>query len=187
MQPATAFSFSPATEEETMSLSALAPEWCARPVERMRMALGDAFLLHLGSLDGARQPLGFLRTMSVEHGDGVATGGLLAGGNVYAVRATGRCPFPNFVSIGRTRNNDVVLPDISVSKFHAYLRPENGRYKIQDAGSQNGTWVKGERLSAKESVALEPGLALRLGGLELTYLDASGLHEILCRVSARTA
>lgn len=183
MHFATAFSSAASTEElEAKSLSGLAREWASRPVQRMRHALGDAFFLHLGGIEGTRQSQGFLRTLSYEPGANEAAGSVLAGGCVYAVRATGRCPFPNFVSIGRTRNNDVVLPDLSISKFHAYLRPENGHYTIQDAGSQNGTWVAGQRLTTKQSTILLPQVSFRLGALDLTYLDAAELHAFLARV-----
>jgi hypothetical protein len=47
--------------------------------------------------------------------------------------------------IGRGRENDIVLPDAEkgVSRTHAELRFENGRYIIVDLQSQNGTWIDG--------------------------------------------
>jgi len=147
----------------------------------MRHALGDAFFMQLRAQGEEVPTQGFLRTVNYE-GSAANDGGLLSEGKIYAVRPTGRCPFPNFVSIGRTRNNDVVLPDLSISKFHAFLRPDHGCYKIQDAGSQNGTWIGDQRMTGKEALAMVPGLVLRLGAVQLTYLDAAGLHQVLRRV-----
>jgi pSer/pThr/pTyr-binding forkhead associated (FHA) protein len=48
------------------------------------------------------------------------------------------------VSIGRGPENLVVLPDISVSRHHAMLRRENGRYVLLDQASGNGTRLNGK-------------------------------------------
>lgn len=56
------------------------------------------------------------------------------------------------VQIGRGRDNDIVLtdPEKGVSRTHAELRFENGRYIIVDLQSQNGTWVNGQRVERAE-------------------------------------
>ncbi len=66
------------------------------------------------------------------------------------------------VRIGRGEQNDIVLPDPakSVSRFHAELRFENGRYSVVDLNSQNGTWVAGRRV---QQAVLEPGVPVVLG------------------------
>jgi predicted component of type VI protein secretion system len=50
--------------------------------------------------------------------------------------------------IGRAPENDLSLPDPTkgVSRMHAELRYENGRYVITDLNSQNGTWLDGTRV-----------------------------------------
>jgi len=48
------------------------------------------------------------------------------------------------VSIGRGPENLVVIPDISVSRRHAMLRRENGRYLLLDQASGNGTRLNGK-------------------------------------------
>lgn len=65
--------------------------------------------------------------------------------------------------IGRGPDNDVVLPDEgkAVSRFHAELRNEGAGYVVIDLGSQNGTWVNGERVtrgavSIGEEIAIGP-------------------------------
>ena len=70
------------------------------------------------------------------------------------------------VRIGRAPQNDLVLEDAGkgVSRNHAEIRFEGGRYTLVDLGSQNGIWVSGNRVP---SVVLEPGLSAALGPYRL--------------------
>ena len=47
--------------------------------------------------------------------------------------------------IGRMKENDVVIHNLSVSRFHATLTREGDTFVIQDSGSENGIYVNGER------------------------------------------
>ena len=60
-------------------------------------------------------------------------------------RPTARMPLPaKAMRIGRTPENDLVLPDLDVSRHHAELRKSPaGSYEIVDLGSHNGTFVNG--------------------------------------------
>src|SRR4051794_40548232 len=40
---------------------------------------------------------------------------------VLAVRKT-QSTFPSMITVGRTKNNDIVIPDVMISKFHAFFR-----------------------------------------------------------------
>jgi len=48
--------------------------------------------------------------------------------------------------IGRSRDNDVVLPGGVVSRYHCHIEDKDGRCILTDRGSQNGTRVNGERI-----------------------------------------
>src|SRR3984957_10362968 len=55
--------------------------------------------------------------------------------------------------IGRDPGNDLVVPDLSVSRVHAELRNlGDGRYEIADLGSHNGTFVNGRRIAGATTV-----------------------------------
>ena len=55
----------------------------------------------------------------------------------------------SLVRIGRAPENDVVVTDLGVSRFHAELRRVTARqFEIVDVGSHNGTFVNGQRVSA---------------------------------------
>jgi hypothetical protein len=89
--------------------------------------------------------------------------------------------FPDMVTVGRTANNDVVLPDISISKFHAFFRLSGReRAHLVDAGSKNGTWLNGVRLPPRgEPALIQVGDALRFGTLEVVLMDARGCWHAL--------
>ena len=77
------------------------------------------------------------------------------------------------VTIGRTENNDIALSDASISRFHAYLMfdARAGVWKIVDAESRNGTWVNGKRLAENASAVLGDKDRVKLGDVELVFME----------------
>jgi pSer/pThr/pTyr-binding forkhead associated (FHA) protein len=69
--------------------------------------------------------------------------------------------------IGRSPDCDVFLDDVTVSRRHAELLSENGRFTIRDLGSLNGTFVNRRRI---ESVELEDDDEVQIGKYRLTFL-----------------
>ena len=65
-------------------------------------------------------------------------------------RPTSRMPLPTkALRIGRIPDNDLVLPDLNVSRHHAEIRKSpTGSYEIVDLSSHNGTYVNGRRVSS---------------------------------------
>ncbi|MFH0899781.1 MAG: FHA domain-containing protein [Pseudomonadota bacterium] len=109
---------------------------------------------------------------------------------VIPVRKSDRSPVGGFISVGRTRNNDVVLADESVSRFHALIvSGDDGQFSVSDAGSTNGTYVDDKEIpSARESAKrelLRSGAKVRFGHVDLLFLDAAGLRELAKRQAAR--
>lgn len=87
----------------------------------------------------------------------------------------------HLVTVGRAPDNDVVVPDRSISRRHAFLkRGSDGGFLILDAGSSNGTTVNGANVmvrGAGQPTRVRAGDTVRLGGLEFTFADAKGLRE----------
>jgi hypothetical protein len=65
--------------------------------------------------------------------------------------------------VGRGENNQILVPDPSVSTQHCEVRVENGNVLVQDLGSTNGTAIDGKPL---QEGMLRPGGVLRLGNVE---------------------
>ena len=55
-------------------------------------------------------------------------------------------PVKDVIAIGRSKKNDIVLPDDRVSRKHAELRKAFDGYVIVDLGSHNGTCVNGVKI-----------------------------------------
>jgi pSer/pThr/pTyr-binding forkhead associated (FHA) protein len=56
----------------------------------------------------------------------------------------------DIVSIGRSRDNDVVIENLAISRNHARIRHENGKFFISDLNSANGTFVNGKQVTKSE-------------------------------------
>lgn len=87
--------------------------------------------------------------------------------------------FPDRITIGRTHNNDVVIADTSVSRLHAYVRRDNTGWILADAGSKNGSWLRGEALQPRREKPLPSRALLKLGDVDLTFYTASDLYAAL--------
>ena len=80
------------------------------------------------------------------------------------------------VRIGRSRDNDLVLPEgqATSSGHHAESTFKDGRWWIADLGSTNGTYVNDERLAAGERRGLSRGDRLGFGGAPLLAVGLPG-------------
>jgi pSer/pThr/pTyr-binding forkhead associated (FHA) protein len=54
------------------------------------------------------------------------------------------------ISIGRAQENDIVINNLSVSRYHAIIYNKGGKVVIKDLGSSNGTFVNGARVEESE-------------------------------------
>ncbi len=54
------------------------------------------------------------------------------------------------VSIGRTEDNGIVLPDSGVSRHHAAIRRDGDGWVIEDTGSRNGVFMKDQRIERQK-------------------------------------
>jgi len=68
---------------------------------------------------------------------------------------------PVGVTLGRSRQCDVVLDDANVSRQHAEIRPRGGSWVLTDLGSTNGSCLNGRRIEDTE--VLKPGDEIELG------------------------
>ena len=69
-------------------------------------------------------------------------------------------------TLGRHRNNDIVISDPKVSSFHARIDRGSEGFTLIDLKSRNGTFLNGRRI---ETGALSTGDEVRLGTAKLLY------------------
>jgi pSer/pThr/pTyr-binding forkhead associated (FHA) protein len=98
------------------------------------------------------------------------------------LRVSKRSPdaFGGKISVGRSPNNDIVLPHMSVSKFHAYFTVSDVRfeYTLFDANSSNGTILNGLPLTPLQAAEVRNGDRISFGGeLLFFFLMAQDLFS----------
>lgn len=71
-------------------------------------------------------------------------------------------------SIGRSKDNHVVVEDTTVSRKHIKIIQKDETYFIQDLKSTNGTFINGELLHPFDQVEVEEGLPFVIGKVILT-------------------
>jgi pSer/pThr/pTyr-binding forkhead associated (FHA) protein len=68
--------------------------------------------------------------------------------------------------IGRSLENDLVLPDQSISRHHASIAMIDGAFRLKDLNSQNGSYVDGKRIG---ETSLHDGDKIRLGDAHFQF------------------
>jgi hypothetical protein len=81
---------------------------------------------------------------------------------VYQIEKSTRNPFSDMVTIGRALNNDIIIGDVGISKFHGYVRITGNEVRFHDAGSTNGSRVDG-RAVGREGATLTTMARIELG------------------------
>src|SRR5262245_58679479 len=73
-------------------------------------------------------------------------------------------PASGALSIGRDDEADVRIVDRLASRIHARIHVDpSGKITVEDLGSSNGTFVRGEQIESGKPVALLPGEAVNIG------------------------
>ncbi len=143
------------------------------------------FLLALSGLEAPAAPA---RTMRMEGGPQLIAAlkaerrRLAAGEKFPAVLPVRKVQdtFPSMITVGRARNNDIVVPDALVSKFHAFFRLTDGDWLLADAGSANGTRIGDVALPPKGAPErVRPGDRVTFGVSAFRFVDAGGLWAAL--------
>ena len=84
-------------------------------------------------------------------------------GRVYEVRK-------ETLSIGRSRESDIFLEDLAVSRLHAsIINLGNNNYALRDEGSANGTKVNGQVVNKYQPYPLQEGDKIQLGQTVLVF------------------
>ena len=79
---------------------------------------------------------------------------------------------PPRVRIGRSLDNEIVLADVMVSRFHAEVRLQPDGWTLEDQNSRNSTLLNGNRMTAP--VVLREGDTISIGPTTLTFRAGDG-------------
>lgn len=103
---------------------------------------------------------------------------------IYSVERRGEDPFVDVVTLGRHPLRDIVLPDLSVSRLHAYfLQVKPGQFQVRDRASCNGTMHNGELLRPGQvNITLCSGDVLRFGEVNALFLEPEMLAALAQRI-----
>ena len=84
-------------------------------------------------------------------------------GRIYEIRKES-------LSIGRSRESDIFLEDLAVSRLHAsIISLGNNNYALRDEGSANGTKVNGQPVNKYQPYPLQEGDKIQLGQTVLVF------------------
>jgi pSer/pThr/pTyr-binding forkhead associated (FHA) protein len=89
------------------------------------------------------------------------------------------------LTIGRDSTNEIVINDAEVSRHHARLTFQGGKYVLEDLGSTNGTFVNGQRLSGPR--VLKAGEVVSFGEQIVLVFEAVNLDPGATMISPRAA
>ena len=91
-------------------------------------------------------------------------------GRIYEIRK-------DVLSIGRSRESDLFLEALQVSRLHAYIHKTNdGSYMLRDEGSANGTKLNGQpvnKFPKFQTLPLTEGDRIQIGETVLVFLEGN--------------
>lgn len=99
-------------------------------------------------------------------------------GRVFPV-VKGKNSAPGPVSIGRTSDNDLAIPEYTISTRHCILALVDGEYRLTDLGATNGTVVNDVALAPRKPCRLHGGEILRMGRFTLLFHLSRDFGEYL--------
>jgi len=79
------------------------------------------------------------------------------------------------VRVGKGPDNDIVIPDATVSRAHFAIRRDGERYALVDLGSTNGTWL--DEAQIREAF-LRPGARIKAGEVLMRFQPVSQALEL---------
>ncbi len=71
------------------------------------------------------------------------------------------------VRIGRAVDNEVQIDNLAFSRYHASIEDVKGVYILKDFGSQNGTYVNGQKVEGR--YGLNDGDRIQIGKFTLAF------------------
>lgn len=150
--------------------------------QRFETEIGKAFLVLQGGLAALKPPDGPTRTMMMEADTIGERKRPLHDALVWPLKQSGKTAYASMLSIGRTGNNDVPIPDKTVSKLAALMTPDGDNFRVKQAGDAPVFVNDDELFKSARGTPLSSGDTLRVGGVELTYMSAQAVRALCMRI-----
>lgn len=90
------------------------------------------------------------------------------------------------IGIGRASDNTLVLNQPSVSRHHARLSQESGRYRVVDLGSSSGTQINDTQLSPDLPMPLANGDIIHIGIFRLQFFTEETVVQPISLSKSKT-
>ncbi len=84
---------------------------------------------------------------------------------------------PNIITVGRSNDNDLVMNDYPISREHAMIRIQAGRYYLMDNNATNGTTINEQPLSPRKEMEIKLGDKVGFGRYRFYFLGAKALYK----------
>ncbi|HOX47018.1 MAG TPA: FHA domain-containing protein [Myxococcota bacterium] len=158
--------------------------------EAFKARHGDLFFLHNGPLGKLNPAEEGQKTLAIE-GRATSPGVPMNPSQDFVVFRVPPAPegTRDLIWIGRSEENELVIPDASVSAIHAFLRVDpSGRVLMHDSGSRNGSQVDDEPVPSPgmgPPAEIASGARVVLGEVKLTFLHAAEFQELVKRLLSR--
>lgn len=91
-------------------------------------------------------------------------------------------PRVSVITIGRAPDNFMRLDYPSVSSHHAVIRRQPNGATLEDLGSSNGTFVRGQRVKPNNPVNVNPGDSIQIASYQLIYQQSSIAQGVVDKV-----
>lgn len=76
--------------------------------------------------------------------------------------------------IGRAPDNEIVIENLAISRSHAVIHCQNGKYILNDMGSSNGSYVNGVRVKKTQIVDRD---VISIGKYKLYFYDQNNIQR----------
>jgi pSer/pThr/pTyr-binding forkhead associated (FHA) protein len=96
-------------------------------------------------------------------------------GNIYLIISSQVFPIKSSITrIGRKLDNDLVIQDTLVSRYHAEIRLEENKFIIVDCDSTGGTFINNKRINKG---VLYSGDIILLATVPIMFMNESDMLE----------
>lgn len=81
------------------------------------------------------------------------------------------------ITVGRSANNDIVVPSPLVSKLHAAFERNGDEWRLFDVGSRNGTTIASQAMPPNEPRAIDIGAEIGFGDTRFLFVPPLFFHH----------